>query len=354
MKVFFFTKSLAAGGAETQSTVIASGLKFKGYDVEFIVYSKLKADSNNLDRLVAAKIPIHELLWKRPLDMFRMYRLFCSSREGVLFTFTAFPDFIGGCVAKLAGMRRIYAGIRSENLPGFHMKMERFLNRFIVTKTVFNSYRGRDNFLKLGFDPDKTIVVSNAVEMTNKVKCFSMPLSNCVRIVTVGRFIESKDYRSWLEVFAKVRDKNPYVRGIIIGYGELESQIRNWIRECGLSEVVEIILGNNGVDIAAELAYSDIYFTTTLREGCCNTILEAMRAGLPIVATDVGDNAYMVRNGVNGYVAELRDVDKLAQCVCKLVNDKSKREAFGRASKKIVAEEYSPRIVFQKYEELLG
>lgn len=352
MKVYFFTKSLSAGGAETQSTIIASGLKARGYDVEFIVYSKDKANAKNLKRLEDAGILIHELFWKRSGDLLKMYRLFRGNRGGAIFAFTSFPNFIGCCVAKIAGLRRIYAGVRSENLPGLHMKMERFLNNFIVDKTVFNSHRGREKFIACGFNPNKCITISNAIESIDDAGKHGIPTQ--MRIVTVGRFIESKDYYSWLKVVAKVHSKCRNVKAIIIGYGELVNRIREWIAELRLSAVVEIKQGNGGIDISTELASSDIYLTTTLREGCCNAILEAMRAGLPVVATDAGDNGYMVRNGVNGYVTELKDVDRLAQYVCELLSDNEKRDAFGCASRKIVAEEYSPEVVFRKYEELLG
>lgn len=351
MKIFFFTKSLSAGGAETQSSIIASGMKRKGYDVEFIVYSKRNADSRNLGRLHDSGVRVHELLWKRPVDLWRMYRLFNDNRDGALFSFTSFPNFIGGVIAKLAGMKRIYAGVRSEDLPRVHMAMERFLDCFIVAKTIFNSHRGRQKFIEKGFDSAKCETIPNAIERIGLSRMRQD--SNNVHIITVGRFIESKDYYTWCKVVASVRQTYNNIEGVIIGYGPLDQQIRGWIEEMSLSDVVEIKKGNADIDIASELVNADIYLTTTRREGCCNSILEAMRAGLPIVATDAGDNSVMVRSGINGFVEKIADVENIAKHVGYLVFDKETRRAYGAASANIVKNEYAPEVVFSKYAKLL-
>ena len=77
------------------------------------------------------------------------------------------------------------------------------------------------------------------------------------------------------------------------------------------------------------LSKSDIYLSTSLFEGLSNSIMEAMAYSLPIIATDVGDNNYLVQDGYNGFVTNVKDVDEIAKKLLSLVIDKEKRLKMG-------------------------
>ena len=101
------------------------------------------------------------------------------------------------------------------------------------------------------------------------------------------------------------------------------------------------------------LGEHDIYLSTSIQEGTSNSILEAMNAGLPIVATDVGDNAHMVQHERNGFIAPVKDVAALSMYVGRLIGSKELRIEFGVQSQKRIEEEYSLEQICNAYIELI-
>ena len=357
MKVFFYIPSLKSGGAEKQCALMAFALKEQyGYDVEIILThpsDPQNANKKNWEMVVSAGIPVHVLQWYHFRDLYAMCRLFRKNRDAYLFCYMTFPVFWGGLVALIAGMKNVYGGVRTSLLPWRFMLMEKFAHRFLSRATIFNSYKARELFVAQRFDKDRSIVISNAIEPTQYTRDHDAN-DGSIRIITVGTFWEAKDYHTWIAVINEVRAKTTKkIRAIIIGYGELEDAINNWIKDFGLQNIIEILPGNHGVGIPEELAKSDIYLSTSVFEGTSNSLMEAMRAGLPVVATDVGDNGYLVENGKVGFICKPKDVEGLSSAVLQLVADINMRKTFGAEGMKIMHDRHSIRRIADQYAELI-
>ncbi|MCU0924237.1 MAG: glycosyltransferase, partial [Burkholderiaceae bacterium] len=87
-------------------------------------------------------------------------------------------------------------------------------------------------------------------------------------------------------------------------------------------------------------------------EGISNTILEAMAAGLPVVATDVGGNAELVENGMTGYIVPPRDAEAMAACLVAMANDPANAVALGRAGRVRVERHFSLPAMVRAYQNL--
>lgn len=355
MKLIFYIPSLKSGGAEKQCSLIAAELKkAHGYDIEIIITHQPNNSNANLDnfaRLADAHIPIHVLAWYRVSDIWKIFSLFRANRDSVVICYMTFPNFFGGLLGRLAGVKAIYGGVRTERLPLRFMVMDYIAHHIFTKMTIFNSNRAYDRFVAKGFLKKRSIVISNAIEKTFFVQNHDSVRAK-VRIITVGCFNEAKDYRTFLEVINKCAE-NANIEVVIIGYGGLERNIRGWISELGLNDVVKLLPGNDGSGIPEELARADVYLNTSIREGTSNSILEAMRAGLPVVATDVGDNAKLITDGYNGFVAKVKDVDSLAAKVQTLIQDRSLRKRFGEKSRIRIESDYSIAVVVSRYRKLL-
>ena len=110
---------------------------------------------------------------------------------------------------------------------------------------------------------------------------------------------------------------------LIIGYGPLENEIRSLADELNIADDLEILI--NPPDIPDILRESDIFLSTSLFEGVSNAIMEAMVAGLPIVATEVGDNKYLIKNSFNGYLVPCKNLGLLVQKLGYLCESDEKR-----------------------------
>lgn len=356
MKVFLYTPSLAMGGAEQQCCQLAVLLKVRlGCDVEVIVTHGNRSGERMVKTLADHQIPIHACSWKSISGLRKMYGLFkMSEPDSVLLCYQTFPDFIGGLMGWIAGLKKIYGGVRTECLPLFHVALDWLAQRLFLAGTIFNSHRAHHKFIvRYGFLPGKSFVITNFIQDC-QIRHDYQRETDVVRVITVGTFKPPKDYQTWLKVIARARQESKMITGTIIGYGELESELVKWRRELSLEEAVEIIPGKGLQDIPERLAAADIYLNTSILEGTSNSILEGMRAGLPIVATRVGDNDRLIDDRKSGYLEEAKDVEALAADVLHLAASGEERKIFGAEALRITEERYSVDAVLEQYKKLLA
>jgi glycosyltransferase involved in cell wall biosynthesis len=107
----------------------------------------------------------------------------------------------------------------------------------------------------------------------------------------------------------------------------------------GVSKAISY-LGNR--DDVADLYHAcDVTVLTSKREGTPNVLLESMASGVPVVATDVADNATIVPDGRVGYVVAYDDDESMAERVGRLLTDRSARESFGQEARRWVEAEFT-------------
>jgi sugar transferase (PEP-CTERM/EpsH1 system associated) len=153
-------------------------------------------------------------------------------------------------------------------------------------------------------------------------------------IGTVGRLVAVKDQRSiLLAVQALLRQRPAWrrrLRVVLVGGGPLEAELRQLAVDCGIDDLVWMTGDRD--DIPELLRTMDVFLLPSLGEGISNTILEAMAAGLPVVATSVGGNPELVEDGVNGRLVPVGDAPALAEAVLGLLEDDRARRRMGDAA----------------------
>lgn len=168
-------------------------------------------------------------------------------------------------------------------------------------------------------------------------------------IITVGRFDPQKDYETLIAGVALL-ERNDF-RLSIVGYGSLEGQIRNWVKEYGIEKKSDIYIKPNNVFELEQNA--DIYLSTSLFEGTSNSIMEALNWSLPVVATNVGDNDHLVIDGENGFLHPIGDVNGIAASLCRLLDSSDLRNKMGQKSNQILRESYSLELFERRYMDLI-
>ena len=148
------------------------------------------------------------------------------------------------------------------------------------------------------------------------------------------------------------RNPDLSIRYIIVGYGPEEPRIRSLINSLGLNEKVDLII--NPPNVRDYLKGSGIYLSTSLFEGLSNSLMEAMVESLPIVATDVGDNSFLVRDGHNGYLLPVKDVKQIAIKLETLVKSAELRHTFGVNSYALIKEGFNEEKLLSGYLKLIG
>ena len=138
----------------------------------------------------------------------------------------------------------------------------------------------------------------------------------------------------------------------IIGYGDLEQEIRNKIVDLQLSDVIKIIIKPK--NLRKYYVDADIFFSSSLFEGMSNSIMEALSFSLPVVSTNVGDVKFLVQNNKNGFLCSVKDKVNMADSLQKLILSKELRIKFGLKSYNIISKNFSMQIFRKKYIEFIN
>lgn len=168
-------------------------------------------------------------------------------------------------------------------------------------------------------------------------------------IITVGRFERSKGYHDIVDAFKLLQKKNRKLKLLMVGSGSLHNSIRSKVETLNLGG--SVILAGERHDIPQLLASSDIFASSSHREGLPLSLLEAMMAELPIVATSVGDIPHVVTEDM-GIVVPPRRPEELAAALQELATDPERRHEMGKAAKDRVLNEYSLDVWMKRYVRL--
>jgi sugar transferase (PEP-CTERM/EpsH1 system associated) len=179
-----------------------------------------------------------------------------------------------------------------------------------------------------------------------------------VLLGNVARLDKVKDHAGLLAAFKLLRetDGGKNVRLIIAGDGSQRGALEKRIVELGLMDAVRL-LGNRG-DVAQLLGECDVFVLSSIAEGMPVTLLEAMAAGLPVVATDVGGVASVVTDGATGTLVPPGDLQALAAALAGYAANGDLRRQHGDAGRARVVAHFSlgnmVSAYVQLYDELLG
>lgn len=153
------------------------------------------------------------------------------------------------------------------------------------------------------------------------------------RIVLVGRLVPNKGPRTAIDAVARLREQGLGVCLDVVGDGPLRQGLERAVHSRGLSGVVRFL--GHRTDLPDILAAADVLVRPSLTEGMPLSLLEAMAAGVPVVASDIPGNRSLVRDGETGVLVPPGDADALARAVHGLVRDPAR--AAGLASRAAVA-----------------
>jgi glycosyltransferase involved in cell wall biosynthesis len=156
--------------------------------------------------------------------------------------------------------------------------------------------------------------------------------------IAVGRLIAQKDQSTLLRAFARVHERLPEARLAILGSGPLEAETRARVQELALGEAV-VLPGRS--EIRDWLRRADVFVHTSRWEGFGIVLLEAMLAGLPVVATRVSAVPEVVVPGETGALVEAGDVGGVARELLELLGNPERARELGAAGRRRAQTEFS-------------
>jgi len=177
-----------------------------------------------------------------------------------------------------------------------------------------------------------------------------------VLFVSVARLSPQKDHVSLIQAFSIAASRNGHLRLLLAGDGPLRLEVEARVKALGLEGKVRFL----GVraDVPEILAAADVFVLSSRWEGNPLSVMEAMAAGKPVIATAVGGVPELVQDGVSGVLVPPENVEALADAMLKLAGDAALRTRSGQAAFRRAKERFDVSVMVEGYgtlyERLLG
>lgn len=204
----------------------------------------------------------------------------------------------------------------------------------------------------LGLSDEAVCVIVNGVNVpvADSLAVPQALADGCGHVVAVGRLIEIKGHEWLIRAAAALRPKFPGLRVSIAGEGER----RPWLEKLICSENLEGYVSLVGLrsDIPELLAQADVLVSTSSYEGLPLSLLEAMAAGVPVIASDVPGNRTLVEDGITGRLYPFGDSAQLAQIIAELLVNPQARQRLAVMAHALVERSYSVSAMAQAHESI--
>ncbi len=176
-------------------------------------------------------------------------------------------------------------------------------------------------------------------------------------VIMVARLVREKGYFEFLEAFSELRQSMPAARALLIGEALASDRdnsaeaIRAHVRHLDMAD--SVVFAGLRTDIPRLLALGDLFCLPSWREGMPRSIIEAMAAGLPVVATNIRGCREEVEDGRTGLLTPVRDAPALAQAMRRILSDEGLRQRMGEAGLRRARERFDENEVIERQTRVL-
>lgn len=357
----FVVTGLAYGGAETQLVRLALRLKARGWEVSVVSMTPPRAYVEELEK---AGISVHSLEIHRklpdPRPVLRLARFIRSLEPDIVHSFMVHANLLARLIRPVVSVPVLICSARSTYEGGRFRELLYRLSDSLCDLTTQVSQAGLERYIRVGAVPENKIrYIPNGIDAdlfspdpeARKHMRGELEIESAFVWVAVGRFDPPKDYPNMLRAFSRVNQDNQDTLLIIVGDGPLRPGIEELAQDLGLKDCVRFL----GIrrDIPELMNAADGYVISSSWEGMPNVLLEASATGLPIVATDVGGNREVVKDGETGFLVPPKDPEALARAMLNLMDISGEdRKQMGEAGRKYIEARYSLDRVVVMWEDL--
>jgi sugar transferase (PEP-CTERM/EpsH1 system associated) len=343
--------SLKVGGLERVVVNLVKGLRDSNYSCVVCCLETRGEFAADVDAL---GVPVHVFHKKLGLDFGMILRLAQFLREHsvkIIHTHNPGAHIYGLLAARLAGVPVRVHTRHGRNSPEDRKRV--WINRILSWGTDVIVPVSDDASLVATnvehISPKKVHRIWNGIDTTLYTP-HHKPLAGPPVIGTVARLSPAKDQGTMLVAFRHVLEEIPDARLILAGDGPCSMELREEAARLGVNSHVEFL--GQCSNVPEVLKRMSIFTLSSTTEGLPMTLLEAMAAGLPIVATDVGGNRELVQPPHCGLVVPARDPRALSRAYIDLLRDPQRCAQMGAASRARTVQYFSIDHTLSEYTKL--
>ncbi len=346
------------GGSERQFTVLAQSLNPSKFQLDLGCLSRQGPLADQLGAVTEYSLGGSLYGWQSLRTRLNLSRHLRHNHVQVAHAFDFYANLTLIPAARFAGVPVI---IGSHRQLGDLMTAAQFRAQTVAfhwcDAVVCNSQAAAARLGVAGVASEKLAVIGNALPAAAfETVSPALPRhSGALRVAMVARMnAHYKNHARFLRIAAEIHKRMPAVEFLLVGDGPLRREIEQQTAALGLGERA-IFLGDRR-DIPAVLASTDVAVLTSDSESLSNVILEAMAAGLPVVAYDVGGNSELIKTGsVNdqrGALVPAGNESEFAAAVLRFLSDAGLRTQLGGNARRFAEENFSLDRVRCRYEDL--
>jgi len=347
IKVLHLITSLEVGGA--QHGLLLGLPRFNPEKYEHIVCS-LMDKMQMAEQFRQSGIEVHSLRINKKTDLsgaLRLHSLLKRLRVDILHTYLLHSNIIGRIIGRLAGVPTI---IGSERTIGQAGRWDRTLTKLtnpLTDAVEVNSQAGADAIEQdLGVPKEKIELVRSGLDLNTYSTTSVRPemradlnLNQDQHLVLyIGRLRPVKGVECGLRAFAIANSIYPNTHMALAGDGEQRGYLQKLVADLDIRHRVTFL----GIrkDLPNLLAASDSVLMPSLTEGFPRTAIEAMAAGKPVIATDVGGTSEAIINGNTGILVPPKDINAMAKALGELIADINLQARLGKAGMRRAQQNY--------------
>ncbi len=363
MNITHVVENLNRGGLERMVVNLVGTQRQQGHHCQVVCLFEQGTLAGELDAL---GVPVHVCGKRNGVDLRALARLrghVRSHASDVLHTHNAMAHYQAVLATRGLGLRGV---INTRHGMGENRKSTRrewlYRRTLPATDAVVTVCRAaRDAAIQRGIAPVRKLrVIPNGIRVEAIAPASAalrqrlrqtLGVATATRLVgSVGRLNWAKDQASLIRAFGKVHAQLPEVALVLIGGGELLAELQQVAQGEGIADAVHF-LGDRD-DVHDLLQGLDLFVLSSVSEGYSMALLEACAAALPIVATDVGGTAEIVRAGITGSLVPARDAQALAGALLGMLRQPGQADAYGRAARAWVEQHGSLQTMAACYQQL--
>ncbi len=354
MKALFLTPTLRTGGAERQTSILLPGLRERGVDARIVA---LGEGGELVAPLRRAGVPVEVLGMRNRFDLRALARspLVRRFRPDVVLSRGVSGLYVGHAVSLRRGAPHIFNDHRG---VGVDFSPRRWLMVGVLARrlrgVIIVSADQVDRWLRMGCRPERLVVIANGVP-TESIAASRAEIrdeldvpQDAVLALMVANLRPLKRVPDFIRAVNEARETCPELVGVLAGDGPDRALVE---RLAGADDAVRVL--GYREDVPHLLAAADLLMLTSEKEALPMAVLEAMAAGLPVLATRVGGVPTVVSDGETGLLVGPGDVPALRAALVRLAGDPALRLSLGAEGKRRCLESWGAENMIDAYLQVM-
>jgi glycosyltransferase involved in cell wall biosynthesis len=356
-KICWIIPTLDEGGAEKQLCLLAQAIDRNRFEPLVITLSRSGPRKVALDN---AGVPVIEINKRGKLDLFAWFRLTKAIQNfspDIVHTWVFAANSYGRAAALRCKVPIVFGGERC--VDPWKTLFHNVIDRYLAKRThgiITNSQGVVDFYAQRGIDPQKIFVIPNGIGPSDAPAISRLEACNRMGVApdrfligTVGRLWMQKGHKDmiWAGEMARVLQEKTNL--VIVGDGPEREHLEHYRDQVRASSVR--FLGHRS-DATQLIPHFDLYWNASHYEGQSNSILEAMLAKVPVIASDIAGNRDLVQHDQTGLLFPVSDVGSLMKLTARLIESKAWRERLAHNAFDRITNEFSIAKMVARHEEL--